>query len=213
MSGQPLLVKQPSEAIEPKADLEDRMLNVEELNELFSRQSPSPKAPIPIEYINRDLMLPVTINPSQPSSGATEGEPTTTVKETKAETKTINKPDHVIKLYTNIVALESTDPHDYDSTLAVATVIMNRVKSDRFPNSIESVIKQSGQFCAYTSTRIPPITNTVERVVIDSLNGSRNLPDYILFFATKEAYNRSSFFQSLEVYDYRYYHVWAYYKE
>ncbi len=35
---------------------------------------------------------------------------------------------------------------DYNSRLAVATVIMNRVESSRFPNSITDVIYQQGQF-------------------------------------------------------------------
>lgn len=34
----------------------------------------------------------------------------------------------------------------YDSLLAVATVIMNRVNSSRFPNTLSGVIYQSGQF-------------------------------------------------------------------
>lgn len=35
---------------------------------------------------------------------------------------------------------------DYDALLAVATVVMNRVSSGRYPNSLRGVIYQSGQF-------------------------------------------------------------------
>ena len=34
----------------------------------------------------------------------------------------------------------------YDGLLAVATVIMNRVESPRYPNTLKGVIYQSGQF-------------------------------------------------------------------
>ena len=39
---------------------------------------------------------------------------------------------------------------------AVAAVILNRVRSNRYPNSIESVLKQGGQFQAVTGTRTGP---------------------------------------------------------
>src|SRR5699024_8440843 len=35
---------------------------------------------------------------------------------------------------------------DYNALLAVATVIMNRVESPRYPNTLSGVIYQSGQF-------------------------------------------------------------------
>lgn len=39
----------------------------------------------------------------------------------------------------------------YEGQLAVATVVMNRVESPRFPNTIEGVISQKGQFSPYKS--------------------------------------------------------------
>lgn len=47
---------------------------------------------------------------------------------------------------------------DYDCLLAVATVVMNRVESPRFPNSISGVIYASGQFA-------PTWTGSLERVL------------------------------------------------
>ena len=41
----------------------------------------------------------------------------------------------------------------YEGQLAVGTVVMNRVESTRFPNTIEGVITQSGQFSPYASGR------------------------------------------------------------
>ena len=48
--------------------------------------------------------------------------------------------------------------YDYDSMLAVATVIMNRVNSGRFPNSISGVVYASGQFA-------PVWTGSLDRVL------------------------------------------------
>lgn len=39
----------------------------------------------------------------------------------------------------------------YEGQLAVGTVVMNRVESPRFPNTIQDVISQSGQFSPYKS--------------------------------------------------------------
>lgn len=39
----------------------------------------------------------------------------------------------------------------YEGQVAVGTVVMNRVESPRFPNTIEEVIKQNGQFSPYKS--------------------------------------------------------------
>lgn len=39
----------------------------------------------------------------------------------------------------------------YEGQLAVGTVVMNRVESSRFPNTIEEVISQKGQFSPYQS--------------------------------------------------------------
>lgn len=39
----------------------------------------------------------------------------------------------------------------YEGQVAVGTVVMNRVESPRFPNTIEEVIKQKGQFSPYKS--------------------------------------------------------------
>lgn len=115
------------------------------------------------------------------------------------------------ELMLNIVALESWHVYGYEGYLAVASVIMNRVEVERFPDSVEGVISQPGQFSTYTSTREPYVTTEARRAVLDALNGKRNLPKDILFFCTVEAYNRSSFFQSLEVYKIEHGHVWCSY--
>ncbi len=67
---------------------------------------------------------------------------------------------------------------DYDALLAVATVIMNRVESPRFPNTISGVIYAQGQFEPVWTGRLQAVidagpTNLSYQVAQDAINGSR----------------------------------------
>lgn len=67
---------------------------------------------------------------------------------------------------------------DYNSLLAVATVIMNRVYDSRFPNSISGVVYASGQFEPAFSGRLEYVLSTGPtslsyQVAQDALNGAR----------------------------------------
>ena len=66
----------------------------------------------------------------------------------------------------------------YDSLLAVATVIMNRVESPRFPNSISGVIYADGQFEPVWTGRLQAVINSGPtdlsyQVAQDAINGAR----------------------------------------
>ncbi len=67
---------------------------------------------------------------------------------------------------------------NYDSLLAVATVIMNRVESSRFPNSIRGVVYAKGQFEPVWTGRLDSVlssgpTSLSMQVAQDAINGSR----------------------------------------
>ncbi len=67
---------------------------------------------------------------------------------------------------------------DYDSLLAVATVIMNRVESPRFPNSISEVVYANGQFEPVWTGRLQAVINSGPtdlsyQVAQDAINGAR----------------------------------------
>lgn len=67
---------------------------------------------------------------------------------------------------------------NYDSLLAVATVIMNRVYDSRFPNSISGVVYAAGQFEPAFSGRLEYVLNTGPtslsyQVAQDAINGAR----------------------------------------
>ena len=67
---------------------------------------------------------------------------------------------------------------NYDSLLAVATVIMNRVSSGRYPNSINGVIYQKGQFSPTWNGSLNRVLNNgpvslAYQVAQDALGGAR----------------------------------------
>lgn len=67
---------------------------------------------------------------------------------------------------------------NYDSLLAVATVIMNRVYDSRFPNSISGVVYAAGQFEPAFSGRLEYVLNAGPtslsyQVAQDAINGAR----------------------------------------
>ena len=71
----------------------------------------------------------------------------------------------------------------YEGQVAVGAVIMNRVKSGSYPNSIEEVIYQSGQFGPATTGWLNRVrsskgySQTALQAAVDALNGSnRKLP-------------------------------------
>ena len=68
--------------------------------------------------------------------------------------------------------------HDYNSMLAVATVIMNRVEDSRFPNTIKGVIYAKGQFEPVWTGRLNTALNRgptklAREVTEDAVNGKR----------------------------------------
>ncbi|MCR5676125.1 MAG: cell wall hydrolase [Lachnospiraceae bacterium] len=80
------------------------------------------------------------------------------------------------------------DGESYTGKLGVGSVIMNRVKSSMFPNTIVGVITQNMQFASYRSGKVELIisrgpNSTCIRAAQEVLNGAR-IGDY-LFFMTK----------------------------
>lgn len=87
----------------------------------------------------------------------------------------------------------------YEGQLALANVILNRVKDSRFPDSIRDVI--------YSGRQFPPAHNglldkskpnkTALRAAKDALNGKNNIGNAIYFFNPK--ISKGSFWSSLDV--------------
>ena len=72
----------------------------------------------------------------------------------------------------------------YEDKLRVANVILNRLNSEHFPNTIRDVIYQNNQFCIVTDNRINTVTvtDTSIRAVNDTLAGKWVMSSEVLFF-------------------------------
>ncbi len=81
----------------------------------------------------------------------------------------------------------------YEGQVAVGAVILNRVKSSQFPNTIAGVIYQSGAFTAVTDGQInAPIdeSSTVYKAAQDAMNGWDPTGGCIYYFNPATATNK-----------------------
>lgn len=88
----------------------------------------------------------------------------------------INASSDDVTLLASILECEALQ--DYDCLLAVATVIMNRVESPRFPNSISGVVYASGQFSPTWTGKLDQVldrgpSSLSIQVAQDAINGAR----------------------------------------
>ena len=100
--------------------------------------------------------------------------------------KAVTYTDEEFKLLAKIVQVES-GYEDYEGQLAVANVILNRVKSSKFPSTIKEVI--------YSGKQFPPAHNglldkaepnkSVLKATKDAMNGKNNVGDAVYFFNPK----------------------------
>lgn len=84
-----------------------------------------------------------------------------------------------------IVYCESGD-QSYEGQLAVANVVLNRVRSPQFPNTITEVVYQSGQFTpAFNGRLANALANgpleICKQAARDALSGNNNVPGYYFF--------------------------------
>lgn len=113
----------------------------------------------------------------------------------KAETGTTEDTSGALTGYTEsdlllLAALiqAEADDQSYQGKLAVGSVVMNRVKSSLFPNTISGVIYQSNQFACVSNGHLALIleqgpNDTCISAAKEVLNGYRNV-SYLFFWAT-----------------------------
>ncbi|MDD3932081.1 MAG: cell wall hydrolase [Eubacteriales bacterium] len=124
------------------------------------------------------------------------------------------------ELFARVISLEGHQPSGYDSYLSVASVIMNHVAHPAFPNTVTGVLSRSNAFYTYSKAAagIPETySNVVYQAAVDAYyHNKRNLPSYVIAFATPEAYERNvasgGSFSKMEVYQVAYAAVWCYYE-
>ena len=79
----------------------------------------------------------------------------------------------------------------YKGQVAVAAVVLNRVKSSEFPNSISGVIYQSGAFSCLTDGQFnQPVAESAYRAAQDALNGWDPSGGAIYYYNPKTATNK-----------------------
>lgn len=103
-------------------------------------------------------------------------------------------------LLAKITQVEAGD-ESYESQLAVANVILNRVKDSRFPKTIRDVIYSGKQFPPAHNgllDRSVPKANAL-RAAKDALNGKNNVVDAVYFYNPKVS--KGAFWSSLTVID------------
>ena len=72
----------------------------------------------------------------------------------------------------------------YEGMLAVANVVINRVESESFPDTITDVINQQNQFCPVRTGSIHSVTpdDTARKAVDDALKGHRVVENALYFY-------------------------------
>ena len=91
-----------------------------------------------------------------------------------------------------LACLINCESNHYEGQLAVANVVLNRVKSSKFPNSISEVIYAPGQFSPARSGKLErrlqsgPSASAMQAAQ-DALNGINNIGDYLFFRSAKTA--------------------------
>ena len=100
--------------------------------------------------------------------------------------------DDMVKLLARLINGEARG-EPYEGQVAVGAVIMNRVKSPKFPNTIAGVIYQPGAFTAVSDGQIDvPIDSksTVVKAAQDALNGWDPTGGAIYYFNPNTATNK-----------------------
>ncbi len=72
---------------------------------------------------------------------------------------------------------------DFEGQVAIAEVILNRVESENFPDTVEEVIKQDGAFSSWGNGSVEdaPLDDECLEAVQDAV-GERTFPDSVVYF-------------------------------
>jgi N-acetylmuramoyl-L-alanine amidase len=109
---------------------------------------------------------------------------------TETNVSTINATSSEIDLMARLVRAEATG-EPYAGKVAVAYVVLNRVDSSQFPDSITSVINQSGQFSPVSNGQINVSADAESvKAVKDALNDDRSDSESLFFYNSKTATSR-----------------------
>lgn len=108
-----------------------------------------------------------------------------------------------MEIFERIVEAEVTT-NNYEGKLAVANVILNRIESSKFPNTMKEVIFAKRQFSPVSDGRYykVKVTDLTKEVIEDALNGYRIVGRDALYFCTPTAPGKGWFETDLRKIDY-----------
>jgi N-acetylmuramoyl-L-alanine amidase len=101
--------------------------------------------------------------------------------------KTLYITDNDVYLMSQVVYAESNS-EPYNGKVAVASVILNRLREPGFPKTIEGVIKQKGAFSCVKNGKISVVPDENSyRAVLDALKGNDPTSKAVFFYNPKIA--------------------------
>jgi N-acetylmuramoyl-L-alanine amidase len=126
------------------------------------------------------LSLPIGGKLKIPTDGVVKQSPQNPTQVSKQEPVSVT--DNEFYLLARIINAEAGN-QPYDGMIAVGNVVLNRVESPNFPNSIQSVIYQKGQFSPVANGAINKKPNAKSlKAAKEVLNGKRVVPSNVLYF-------------------------------
>lgn len=136
-------------------------------------------------FIGQDVRTDQTEKATQPVQAV---KPVQEVKQSKAVTYSGSVSAHEVDLMARLVRAEAQG-ESYAGKVAVADVILNRVASGQFPNSISGVVYQGGQFSPVSNGSInKPADAESIRAVKEALSMGRS--ESLFFYNAKTATSR-----------------------
>lgn len=115
--------------------------------------------------------------------------------ELKKQYEAVSASGNDVQLLGALIQLESGN-QPYEGQLAVGAVVMNRVRSGRYPNTIADVIFAPGQF-PYASTRVYDVMNSGVKssclqAAQEAINGASNVGSFTHFKSARSSVSGAS---------------------
>ena len=137
-----------------------------------------PQGPRTDEFIDA---LYTTIPPEEP---ATEATPEAIASECPERYGAIHLTDTEADTLARVIWLEARG-EPFDGQQAVAEVVFNRMLSPEFPDTLDEVIYQEGQFSTAERVQSAEPTETQYIAISTALSGPNILPAEVVFFSRK----------------------------
>ena len=142
------------------------------------------------------VMLYITFNHEQikifPEVMAAIKDQSSTSSKNKTDQSSVKNSGDMIDLLARLINGEARG-ESYKGQVAVGAVVMNRVKSSEFPNTISGVIYQKNQFSCVTDGQLDkPISkdSTVYKAAREAYNGADPTNGCLFFYNPKTSTNK-----------------------